>query len=175
LLEANGFVAVDLNGDGEVDLVLAGGPGDGQQPEGMSVCLGNGDGTFQGAVGDGYLDLIFSYLSGGGASVYLGDGTGAFTYQATLLNSLGISGINMVADLNGDGIPDVAVLAADAMAIFLGQGDATYAAPFDVGTGPTPGSLLVANLHGQAASAGLPDVVAPDNSGGVIVLINKTK
>jgi hypothetical protein len=33
----------------------------------------------------------------------------------------------------------------------------------------------VANLHGQAASAGLPDIVAPDLSFGVMALINQTK
>jgi hypothetical protein len=31
------------------------------------------------------------------------------------------------------------------------------------------------NLHGQAASAGLPDLSAPDSTGGVTVLINITK
>jgi hypothetical protein len=33
----------------------------------------------------------------------------------------------------------------------------------------------VANVHGQLASAGLPDIVAPDTSGGVMTLINQTK
>jgi hypothetical protein len=47
------------------------------------------------------------------------------------------------------------------------------ATPFAIGTGPSPSGLLVANLHGQAAPAGLPDIVAPDNSFGVMVLLNK--
>jgi len=58
---------------------------------------------------------------------------------------------------------------------YLGQGGATYAAAFSVGTGPSPGDVLVENLHGQSTSSGLPDIVAPDASGGVTVLINKTK
>jgi hypothetical protein len=31
------------------------------------------------------------------------------------------------------------------------------------------------NLHGQPAAAGKPDLVAPDGSGGVMVLINTSK
>jgi len=80
-----------------------------------------------------------------------------------------------VADLNGDGILDVAASGGDTLVIYLGEGDATFAAPFNIGTGPSPGSILVENLHGQSPSAGLPDIVVPDYSGGVEVLINKTK
>jgi hypothetical protein len=35
--------------------------------------------------------------------------------------------------------------------------------------------LLVANLHGQSATKGLPDIVSPDGSGGVVELLNLTK
>jgi hypothetical protein len=41
--------------------------------------------------------------------------------------------------------------------------------------GPAPGFILTENLHGQSPAAGIPDIVAPDTSGGVMVLINKTK
>jgi hypothetical protein len=81
----------------------------------------------------------------------------------------------MIADLNGDGIPDIAILGADTLEIFLGLGNGTYAIPFDVGTGPSPTDILVANLHGQGVSAGLPDIIAPDYTGSVTVLINTTK
>ena len=37
------------------------------------------------------------------------------------------------------------------------------------------GAVLLANLHGQSASAGLPDIVLPDYSGRVMPLINDTK
>jgi hypothetical protein len=33
----------------------------------------------------------------------------------------------------------------------------------------------VANLHGQSAHAGLPDIVETDGSGGVMVLVNLTR
>jgi hypothetical protein len=81
----------------------------------------------------------------------------------------------MVADVNGDGIPDIEILGANTIAVYLGEGGATYATPFYIGLGPSPGMVLVENLHGQLSSAGLPDIVAPDYSGGVTVLLNLTK
>ena len=46
---------------------------------------------------------------------------------------------------------------------------------FAVGAGPGAGQVFMQNLHGQPSTAGLPDLVAPDGSGGVMVLINITK
>jgi len=73
--------------------------------------------------------------------------------------------------MNGDGISDIGVLAADTLEIYLGEGNATYATPFAIGTGPSPGSILVEHLH----AANLPDIVVPDTAGGVMVLLNLTK
>jgi hypothetical protein len=41
------LVAADISGDGKVDLVLAGGLNGTDVPQGIGVCLGKGDGTFQ--------------------------------------------------------------------------------------------------------------------------------
>jgi hypothetical protein len=126
--------------------------------------------------GDGNLDLVISGVSGAGAFVYLGNGQGQFTYQTTLGGPAGAqAGFNMVADVNGDGIPDIEILGANTIAVYLGEGGATYATPFYIGLGPSPGMMLVEDLHGQLSSAGLPDIVAPDYSGGVTVLLNLTK
>ena len=80
-----------------------------------------------------------------------------------------------VADLNGDGIPDIALMETGTLGIFLGKGDGMFATPFYIGAGPNPGGILAENLHGQPATAGRPDLVAPDISGGVMVLINTSK
>jgi hypothetical protein len=115
------------------------------------------------------------YIQGGGAEVYLGNGQGGFTSQTGIPDPIGFLATLMVADLNGDGIPDILDLEGDTLQIYLGIGNATYESPFYIGTGPSPASILTANLHGQAATKGLPDIVAPDYSGGVMVLINTTK
>jgi hypothetical protein len=63
----------------------------------------------------------------------------------------------------------------DTLFIYLGEAGATYSAPLGLGLSRLPGSLLVENLHGQSSSKGLPDIVIPDTSGGVEVLLNLTR
>jgi len=107
---------------------------------------------------------------------HMGNRTGAFTSWLNLQgpsDSFASNGIKVVADVNGDGIPDLLISGSDTLDIHLGVGGATYATPFSIGTGPSPGSILTENLHGQAA--GLPDIVVPDWSGAVVTLLNLTK
>ena len=184
----SGIAAGDINNDGWPDLVLT---NDGVPYNNVFVLLNNQSGGFTqvstnfGALtiqpiladlnGDGELDLVLQDTAGGGAAVYMGNGKGDFAFRVGLTGPVGGTGFDMVADLNGDGIPDIAVLQSDTIEIYLGEGGATYATGFSIGTGPSPANLLVENLHGQSPTAGLPDIVAPDASGGVIVLVNLTK
>jgi hypothetical protein len=125
-------VIADVDGDGKLDLVVL----NYASSTSMSVMRGNGDGTFQTPVGypllpsgysgswaattmavedlngDGKPDVVVSIGNGfGGASlltVLLNSGDGAFLTQ-TVYHSGGLFGTPdvIIADVNGDGIPDL--------------------------------------------------------------------
>ena len=186
----SGITTGDINDDGWTDLVLT----SSLYPVGANVVvlINNHEGrfvqapakfgpyTFQPILtdlnGDGKLDLVLGSAYGG-VSLYLGVGNGTFTAGPTLTcDAGGIGGPIYVADVNGDGIPDVLVGGGPTICVYLGEGSATYATPFRLGVSPYPNSLLVENLHGQSAKKGLPDIVVPDTvgSGGVEILFNLT-
>jgi hypothetical protein len=136
LVGASSIVATDLNHDGKLDLVV----GNFQEIDGsnhvlgISVLLGNGDGTFQthtdyagaslvqdvgspseGASvaaadfnGDGNPDIVATGPQLG-AVVWLGNGDGSFRTSVQYSNTGGGSSALAVGDFNGDGIPDLAV------------------------------------------------------------------
>jgi len=181
------FIAAgDLNGDGWPDVVLT-------YPfnDYIYVLINNQQGGFSQSVlphepfspaqivladlnADGNLDAVIGGLSGG-AEIWLGNGEGGLTYKEVLISPIDAQNTIVVADVNGDGIPDICLMEGATAGIFLGEGHAAFAPQIGVGAGPSPGDILVENLHGQLPTAGLPDIVAPDTSGGVMVLLNKTK
>jgi FG-GAP-like repeat/FG-GAP repeat len=182
----SGIAVGDVNNDGWPDLVLTSDVFPVNAP--ATVLLNDHEGGFTqvsqtiGALtvqpiladlnGDGNLDLVLLETDSGEAGLYLGDGKGGFTHSQYLLGPISLlAGHIFVADVNGDGILDVGVSASDTLEIYLGEGNATYTTPFAIGTGPSPGSILVEHLHGQPA-ASPPDIVVPDTSGGVEVLLN---
>jgi RHS repeat-associated protein len=137
-----GFVvAGDFNGDGKLDVAGVG------EPSGwptLFVWLGNGDGslaapikttlaidgffnslTIGDANGDGNLDLVIgSKVSGSSLAgdVLLGDGQGQFHRSFHAFETGSISGRALLADLNGDAIPDLVV----SDQLWTGKGDGTF-------------------------------------------------
>jgi hypothetical protein len=125
--------------------------------------------------GSGNLDMLVSIEGVLAFYAYLGNGKGGFTLKQEIpfLNS---PSSYAVADVNSDGKPDLLQLNPNSVAVFLGAGNGTFAkTPFYLGTGPAPGQVLTQNLHGQSPTAGVPDIVLPDGSGGVRVLLNETQ
>ena len=187
------LAAGDLNGDGWPDLVITS-----SYDSYIYVLLNNQHGGFTetkiDSVVNGYLtgptqillaDLnrdgkldIVAATDSGLAVVYMGDGKGGFTYLEQLVpgSASNTPSVIAVADVNNDGIPDLVMTQANVgtVAIFLGKGNGTFQQPYYVGAGPFPGDILLENLHGQAPTCGYPDIVVPDVTGGVMVLINLT-
>ena len=186
---SGGFVSTavaisDVNGDGRPDLVVTN--EEGQVFGGLvDVLLGNGDGTFQPAVtypsgggdawsivvadvnGDGKADLIvanvcdISSCTHGAVTVLLGNGNGAFATAATY-DSGGIQAFSVaVADVNGDGKLDIAVVngQSDNVGVLVGNGDGTFQPAVTYPAGGSLGegahSLALADVNGD----GEPDLV----------------
>ena len=122
------LVIGDFKGDGHLDLATAN-----YNSNDVTVLLGRGDGTFQAqaryTVGaypsslvvcdfnnDGRLDLATANGLGEAVSVGLGFGDGSFTTPGMSFEP--VQARPIVADFNGDGIPDVVVLRGDGKILF---------------------------------------------------------
>jgi len=159
----------DFNGDGIPDVAIV--SFDSAFSGFVSVLPGKGDGTFgapvfslggtafAGAVtvadfnGDGKPDLLF------GEAILLGNGDGTFRYTAGI--GFGV-GVGTVGDFNGDGLLDLAVVQdvdilydlSPSVAIFLGNGDATFGPPATFFGGISPFFAAVGDFNGD----GKPDL-----------------
>lgn len=178
----------DLNGDGRPEL-LVGDRTDAVESEApgyLAVHPGNGDGTFgtvreysghiipTGSVladfnRDGKIDLAVADFNRN-TRIYLGDGTGALTLQATLPHSVGVQHIT-AADFTGDGIPDLAAANGYITMTYAGNGDGTFDRPDGFVTGTDAYAIAAIDTNHD----GRPDLAVGTQSTQELVLMeNKT-
>jgi hypothetical protein len=167
---------VDVNGDGIPDLFIGSGTG-------LTVQLGNGDGTFQAPMtilttsvpyrglafgdfnGDGKLDIAVS--TGTNIVVLFGNGDGTFR-TTTSYDSGTIADID-VGDFNGDGILDLVASNSGTIDLLLGNPDGTFQTPVTYPVA-SPTSLAVGDVNGD----GISDVVAATSPNAVSVFLGST-
>ncbi len=190
------ITAADIDGDGYLDLAVTA-TTDG--PAAVGVFLANSDnsGTFKPVVyttldgtpefvafGDldksGKLDMAVTERNGsiyaGLIEVGLGSGDGtfgtltAYPTSVQLTESPGPADIQ-IADINGDGNPDVVYLNAQfgTVGIMYGNGDGTLNTPVEFPANEDNYGLALADLDGDGA---LDVITANDYSGGMSVLLN---
>jgi FG-GAP-like repeat/Bacterial Ig-like domain (group 3)/Chitobiase/beta-hexosaminidase C-terminal domain len=137
------LAAADFNGDGKLDVAVV---GDYVSSGGVTILLGNGDGTFTVAGpnldpsgdfaliatgdfnGDGIPDFVTpNYFEfGGSPTIFLGKGDGTFTFKTASLTLEYFPTSVAVGDFNGDGILDLAFSDLNGVEIALGNGDGTF-------------------------------------------------
>jgi hypothetical protein len=162
---ANGLVAADLRGNGDLDLITID-PKNNNGTGGLDVFLGNGDGTFQSAVGvavnypsgvaaadinhDGKVDVVVaSGQSSDGIYTLLGNGNG--TFQNPVFYAQGSnSGVLSLAigQLIKNDQGDVVLGTGNGAYVYLNNGDGTFKAP--VLYGPSwINSIVITDINGD--------------------------
>jgi FG-GAP-like repeat len=180
------IAAADLNGDGRPDVAAA------DESDSVWVMLGHGDGTFGPAARyhandtpagvviadlneDGELDLAVANVNSSDVSILLGRGDGTFAPTRNYRLEAPYSGTSSaaIADLNGDGRPDIAAAndLTNDVSVALGRGDGSFLPAAHYRTHGSPEAVAVADLNGDT----LPDLaIANSDSRDVSVLFQTT-
>jgi FG-GAP-like repeat len=153
----------DFNNDGSPDLAMTG-------FNGFDLLLSNGDGTFQSSLfvstgfstsilpgdlnQDGKTDVA-AFVSG----IFnqkpffltrLGNGDGTFQSSKSIGTAAGT--LSLLADFDGDHVPDVVAGGGGSVFLWINHGDAMFQAPISTVAGPTSSGIGAADLNGDGAT-----------------------
>ena len=196
----------DVNGDGNIDVIV---PTEsfvaGEWEVMFTVFLGRGDGVFDeageysisdgrnGRVAiedlnqDGISDVVITFLttifdpnvSGGGATVWFGQGDGTFTEAATYSTGGSPQTVEII-DINADGHLDLVILnnafGQGVVSVLFGTGGGNLGARSEFAVGLRPEWLSIGDLDGDGDT----DLVTPTRllsspgQGGIATKLNKT-
>lgn len=176
--DPTGLSIADVNGDGRPDLVIGNQFGD------ALTLLGNGDGTFQPfrraerdvalAVADlfhtGQSDFIYANQSLDRISIQQGGAAPAVFQDRS--DGVLAPGAVQLADLNGDGLPDLVVAngGANEVRVYLGQANGQFGPAQRYFTGTDPVSITIGDVNGD----GIPDLaVTNKGSNDVTILLGQ--
>ena len=187
--QATGLFAMDLDGDGNLDVVIASGHPDmlipNENSQFITAFLGKGDGTLIGPPafhagnspnaiatadfnGDGILDVASA-----AGQLWIGI-AGEAPVSVNLGSGVSASGV-AAADINGDGKPDIVVGDANGSGVYvlLGNGDGTFQAPVKYSTGGGDvNSVAIADFNGDGkpdiAFCGFLNLLPPVGAAGIL-------
>lgn len=168
----------DFDENGTIDLVSSN-----RNDDTMSLHLGTGTGSFASAMafpvgdgpnfiladdidGDSHLDVATCDSFGGTVTIYWGLGTGAFDAPTTI-GGFPFTPSLCVADLDADGIRDLAVAYHPGVDVLLGLGARTFAPAVTVYPGISTRTVIAADVLGDPSL----DLIVADGAGGLIALL----
>lgn len=172
------LAAGDFNRDGKLDLEIVS-----TFQSTVFIMLGNGDGTFQRGTditfpiarsigifvvthldNDGKADL-----AGSTGIVLLGNGDGTFRNLPDFVTTAGES--ITAADLNGDGLTDLALTGGFALriAVMVGNGNGSFQPEIRFGAGGFPASIIAADFTGD----GKPDLATANALDNISLMFNR--